>query len=159
MRHGYGNGQGRGRQWGRQLENHGIRPTAARELVFSVMRETREHLSADDVFQEVRRIEPGIGLTTVYRSLELLYQNGLVKKYDFGDGRAVFELNDKYSGKGPHHHLICRKCGKIQDLTSCLSEERSFTDTMKICIESEYQFAAEETVIRVYGLCSDCRKE
>ncbi|MDC7220801.1 MAG: Fur family transcriptional regulator [Spirochaetales bacterium] len=160
---GYGNGQGRGRgrgrRWGQQLENHGIRPTAGRELVFSVMRETEAHLSADDVFQEVRKIEPGIGLTTVYRSLELLYQNGLVNKFDFGDGRAVFELSDRYSEKGPHQHLICRSCGKILDLTGFRAEEKSFAEGMKNHVDKEYGFAAEGMAIKIYGLCSDCRKE
>ncbi len=155
MGRGYGRGQGRGHGWGRQLENSGIRPTAARELVFSVMESTPEHLSAEEVLSEVRKAEPGIGLTTVYRSLELLHRNGLVRKFDFGDGRAVFELNDTLSGKGPHQHLLCRRCGRVQDLTGCLGE--TLPGSMKECIDREHQFTAEEAVIRIYGLCSDCR--
>jgi len=156
LRQGYGRGQGRGHRWGRQLESSGIRPTLARELVFSVMESSEGHLSVEEVLQEVRKSEEGIGLTTVYRSLELLHSNGLVKKLDFGDGRAVFELSDTLSGKGPHQHLICRSCGQVQDLTGSPVDKEDFVGSMKSFIREKYRFTTENMEIKVYGLCSEC---
>ena len=78
--------------------------TAPREAILSVLNKTSKHLSAEDVYMAVHKIYPTVGLTTVYRTLELLVHMGLVFKFDFGDGRARYELS-----KGPKGEKVQKK--------------------------------------------------
>jgi len=81
------------RWWDGRLRNHSCRITVPRQAILDVLSKESKHLSAEDVFMKVHKGYPGIGLTTVYRTLNLLTQIGLVLKFDFGDGRARYELS------------------------------------------------------------------
>ena len=154
MRHGHG----RGRRWGQQLECRGFRVTAARELILEILSDTDSHLSAEEIYFTAREENPSVGLTTVYRSLELLQQNGIVNKFDFGDGRAKFELTEEFSSKPHHHHLICRKCGKIVDYTDFNEDEKLYVDKAEDGLQSRYGFDIDSHIIRFYGTCPECKK-
>ena len=102
--------------WQGRFRGYGYRMTMPRQIIISVLNKTSKHLSAEEIYLAVHKIYPGIGLTTVYRTLELLVRIGLVFKVDFGDGRSHYELST-----GPkriqHHHLICIRCGRVIDYT------------------------------------------
>ena len=70
----------------------GYRITIPREAILEVLSSTTAHLSAEDIYLEIHKKYPNVGLTTVYRTLELLGQMGLVQKFDFGDKRGRYEL-------------------------------------------------------------------
>jgi len=100
-------GKGSEKWWHGEFKGCGYRITIPRQIILQVLNESKKHLSTEDIFLKVHHIYTAIGLTTVYRTLELLVNMGLVFKFDFGDGRARYEL--AYGTKEPshHHHLIC----------------------------------------------------
>ena len=78
--------------WGRRFRGCGYRMTVPRQAIMEVLSSTDKHLSAEDIYMKVHRTYPNVGLTTVYRTLELLTEMGLIVTFDFGDGRARYEL-------------------------------------------------------------------
>ncbi|MEA3328878.1 MAG: transcriptional repressor [Candidatus Omnitrophota bacterium] len=130
--------------------------TVPRQLILDVLSKTSKHLSAEDVYLAVHRIYPGVGLTTVYRTLELLVQMGLVFKFDFGDRRARYELSDGPKGERHHHHLVCRKCGRVVDYTEFINEEAELLDKTEKVLSQKYNFKITNHLIQFYGLCSEC---
>src|SRR5512143_3953550 len=93
----------------RYLAEKGLKSTRQREAVAEIFFSTTGHISAEDLYLKVAKTHPGIGLTTVYRTLKLLTEAGLAKERRFGE-QGVFEKEDN----GRHHdHLICTRCGKI----------------------------------------------
>ena len=110
------------KRWRESLEGKGYRLTASREVVINALRKTEEHLCAEDIYMEAHKSHPAIGLTTIYRTLELLTQMGITVKFDFGDGRARYELMDHFSRKAHHHHLICTSCKTIIDYDDFINE-------------------------------------
>ena len=90
-------------KWGHSLRNHGFRSTITREIILETLESTTEHLSPEDIYNKVKITCPTIGLATVYRTLEILIELGLVHKLDFGEGRKRYELSEKISSKTHHH--------------------------------------------------------
>jgi len=133
----------------------GFRWTFPRQVILDVLTKEKKHLSAEDIFLKVHKRYPGIGLTTVYRTLELLFNMGLVRKYEFGDGRARFELSQG-PGIEHHHHLICRKCGKIIDYKDFVEDEQKLIKDLEERLSKKHNFKIETHQIHFYGLCSNC---
>ena len=92
--------------WHKRFNRRGLRFTVPREAVIQALSTSGEHLSAEDIYMAVHEKYPAIGLTTIYRTLDILIRMGVVLKFDFGDGRARYELTEAYSEKKHHHHLI-----------------------------------------------------
>ncbi len=143
--------------WHRRFRGCGYRLTVPRKAIMDVLQKTKEHLSAEDIFLEVHKIHPQVGLTTVYRTLELLTQMDLIFKFDFGDGRARYELT-----KGPeeehHHHLICTNCNRVINYSDFMDEEVEFLKRAEKGLAKKYDFKIKNHIIRFYGLCDKCRK-
>ena len=86
-------GDGTGPMWWHgRFKGCGYRITIGREAILDVLTNAKKHLSAEDIHNKLHNKYPAIGLTTIYRTLDLLVNMGLVFKFDFGDGRARFEL-------------------------------------------------------------------
>ena len=93
------------------LRKAGLKATLPRLKILEVLQSNREdHLSAEDVYRRLMAEEEDIGLATIYRVLSQFEDAGLVIRHHFEDGHALFELE-----QGPHDHLICVKCGKIEE--------------------------------------------
>jgi Fur family ferric uptake transcriptional regulator len=133
----------------------GYRMTAGREAVIKVLQETQEHLSADEIFAKARAINPDIGLTTIYRTLEKLSMMGEVHKLDSGDKRGRFELAN--SGKGHHHHLVCSKCNRVIDYDDFIEDEVKLLKEMEKKLSKKYDFAITDHLIQFYGVCDKCK--
>jgi Fur family ferric uptake transcriptional regulator len=101
---------------------------------------------------------PAIGLTTVYRTLDLLVQVGVVFKFDFGDGRARYELLDHFSKKAHHHHLICTSCKTIIDYDDFVHEELDLIQKTENALSERHNFQISGHMMQFYGLCDECRK-
>ena len=90
--------------------------TPQRQIVLQIFLDhPGEHLSAEDVHDLLRDKRAEIGLATVYRTLELLSDLGILQKMEFGDGCSRYEVNDTDPTRHHHHHLICTKCGKVEE--------------------------------------------
>lgn len=144
--------------WDRKFKESHHRLTKPRKAILDVLNKTGDHLSAEEVYQKVYDIYPAIGLTTVYRTLELLVQIGLVLKFDFGDGRARYELNVGLDvKKGHHHHLICTNCHRIIDYTEFIDDEVELLKKTEKGLSRKYNFEIHNHIIAFYGLCDRCR--
>lgn len=94
------------------LKKEGLRFTAQRQLVFDEVCRNVDHRDADDIFLSLRKRNKPVSRATVYRTVEVLVKNKLLKKLDVGDGRARFERVDAAEH---HDHIICVECGKIEE--------------------------------------------
>jgi len=131
--------------------------TRPREAILDVLGKTKDHLSAEEIYLSVHKFYPNIGLTTVYRNLELLVEMGMVMKFDFGQGKAKYELTDQYSGKGHHHHLVCLKCFRVIDYNEFMEDELQFLKNAQQGLSKKYDFEITGHLIQFQGYCSQCK--
>ena len=142
-----------------RFKGFGYRMTRPREAILEVLGKTEEHLSAEDIYMTVHKFYPNIGLTTVYRNLELLVAMGMVDKFDFGHGRAKYELSEQYSKKGHHHHLVCTKCFCVIDYFDFMKDEVKFLRNIEDGLSRRHRFKINNHIIQFYGLCEKCKKK
>lgn len=132
------------------LAKHDLRDTPQREMVLDAFLKLEEHISAEQLYDIVKKQDPSIGQATVYRVLKLLTEAELAREIDFGDGLIRYE--HKYNH--PHHdHLVCRGCVKMLEVVDPLIEE-----LQKRVAESR-GFELTDHEMYLYGLCEDCRKK
>jgi Fe2+ or Zn2+ uptake regulation protein len=91
------------------LRADGMRVTRQRQMILEVLEESQGHLDAGAIYEKVRAVDPSIGLATVYRTLALLKEMGLVQEHRLGEEHGHFEtLKDE-----PHYHFTCNECGQV----------------------------------------------
>ena len=144
--------------WGRRFRGLGYRITMPRQAILQILSSTSKHLSAEEIYLAVHKIYTGIGLTTVYRTLDLLEQLGLIHKFDFGDGRSRYELVAGKNKIQHHHHLICTGCGKVIDYSDFVDEEIKLVKQVEETLSKRHNFKINHHKIHFYGLCNKCRK-
>ncbi|MCK4338296.1 MAG: transcriptional repressor [Candidatus Aminicenantes bacterium] len=144
--------------WHGRFRGCGYRITMPRQAILGVLSGTKEHLSAEDIYLRVHKIYPSSGLTTVYRTLELLTEMGLVVKFDFGDGRGRYELSQEHNRKQHHHHLVCRKCKRVIDYSDFIQDELELLRKTTEGLSRKYGFKIEDHEIVFKGLCEKCKK-
>jgi len=143
--------------WQGQLRGCGLRVTLGRKAILDVLTRAEKHLSAEDIYMRVHPLCPSVGLTTVYRTLEVLVNMGLVNKMVFGDGRAWYELAAGPRKERHHHHLICTKCKRVIDYTDFIDEELEFLKKAEKGLSKKYHFDITNHEIQFNGLCEKCR--
>lgn len=134
----------------------GLRMTAPREAIYQALAEMPGHPSADEVFLKVRAGRPGIGLATVYRNLDLLRNGGHIRLVDVGDGKARYELNHAAGGEGHHHHLICRRCGRVMDYRGFEREDLKLIGKIQGHLAKKYGFVVSDHQLDFWGECQKC---
>ena len=144
--------------WQRGLRGRGHRLTVPRRAILEVLSNSEDHLSVEDIYITVHGKYPAIGLTTVYRTLDLLVQTGVVFKFDFGDGRARYELAEGPKGARHHHHLVCTKCGRVIDYTDFIDDEIELLSRTEKGLSKKFNFQITNHLIQFYGLCDVCRQ-
>jgi Fur family ferric uptake transcriptional regulator len=144
------------RKWRHRQQRQFERWTAPREAILDLMSRTSKHLSAKDIYAALYRMYPGIGLTTVYRTLDLLVRMGLINKFTFGDGPSRYEYMSE-DKKGHHHHVVCSKCGKIIDYSDFLDDELELVNKTEKHLSEKYNFKVFGHSIEFYGLCEKCQ--
>jgi Fur family ferric uptake transcriptional regulator len=144
-------------QWQRRFRSRCSRWTVPREVILDLLSRTTKHLSAKEIYAAVYSLYPGIGLTTIYRTLELLGRLGLVHKISSGDGQSRYELK-RGNSQGHHRHLICTRCGKIIDSRDFLEEELELVKKTGETLARKHNFLIRDHNIEFLGLCENCRK-
>jgi Fe2+ or Zn2+ uptake regulation protein len=127
------------------LRERGQRVTPQRLAIARVVAELDRHVTAELVFAEVSRRMPGVSLPTVYATLELLEQLGLVRRVSVGAGSAVYDGRVE-----EHHHLVCRVCGEIADI------EAPVDRAGLLAAAHASGFAPDYSEVVVRGLCANC---
>ena len=89
-----------------RLQELGYRMTPQRMMVVAAIDKSDDHISAEEIYSQIRAVYPQVNISTVYRTLELLKGLGLVMEIDLGEGRVRYHSADK----GHHHHLVCKDC-------------------------------------------------
>ena len=125
----------------------GYRLTPQRIMVVDALHSVETHISAEEIFDKLKEKYPYANISTVYRTLELLKELGLVSEIEVGDGIARYHAKEH----GHHHHLVCNKCGKIFDLAE--SELVPLAQTLK----KAHGFKADINHLAIFGLCAKCQ--
>jgi len=123
----------------------GAKLTHQRSEIFREVARTGDHPDAETVFQRVRARIPAVSLDTIYRTLWLLVDLGLIQTLGPGRDRTRFDAN-----LDPHHHFVCVKCGVTKDFYSPALDKLALPESLKDIGR------AEVTHVEVRGLCSDC---
>jgi Fur family ferric uptake transcriptional regulator len=132
-----------------KLSELGYRMTPQRMMILNAVHNATDHISAEEIYSQVRPIYSHLNLSTVYRTLELLKNLKLVTESDFGDGKVRYHSAEK----GRHHHLVCQKCGDVVDVDE--SVFTSLTDKLS----GDYNFTADLRHLTIFGQCSKCSKD
>jgi Fur family ferric uptake transcriptional regulator len=111
----------------------------------------KQHFSVEELYQGVKEINPEVGMSTIYRTVQILEEMELITKRNFDDGFARYELCEM-DEKHWHHHLICLKCGKVIEM------QDEYLETFEKEIEEKKGFIIMNHELIVYGYCSDCYK-
>lgn len=133
-------------QW---IKEQGLKSTAQRDDIAQVFFNSDRHISVEELYSEVRQINPRVGYATVYRTLKLLKECGLAAERHFADGQARFE---KVEEEHHHDHIICERCGRIVEFVhneiEALQEE----------VAHRFGFVATNHKMEIYGICQECRE-
>ena len=130
-----------------KLSRQGYRLTPQRMMILEAVEAADDHISAEEIYVQVCARYPHLNISTVYRTLELLKELGLVTETDLGDGRVRYHS----IRKGHHHHLVCHKCGQIIDL------DESVLSPLKDVLSQDYKFNADLRHMAIFGYCENCR--
>ena len=129
------------------LKKHGYKITGPRLAVLSFLLETSEHPDIQDIYARVIKIYPGIGIATVYRTLELFTKLRIADVLELADGKQRYEIslpNDH------HHHLVCTECRKVVEFGNC-----NFVKMVEH-IEDSTRFKIHSHTTIAYGICPQC---
>ncbi|NJD03983.1 MAG: transcriptional repressor [Ruminiclostridium sp.] len=133
------------------LQNSGCKITGPRKAVLQILEKYPDnHLSIDEIYEAVKKSYPKMGLATVYRTLALLENIGIVCKLDLDDGFSRYELYNP-NETHRHHHLICSSCGSVSEV------EEDLLDTLEKQILQKNKFLVKDHRVKFYGICEKCR--
>ena len=130
------------------LRRVGRRVTPQRVLILETMREAGGHLDADNIYRLARPKMPHLSLSTVYRTLTMLKEAGLVEELHLGEEHHHYEIK----GEG-HHHLICRGCGEVVEF------ECPFSEQLLRELGEEHDFEITRICLDLIGYCAACWKK
>jgi Fur family ferric uptake transcriptional regulator len=129
------------------LKERGIRVTPQRAIILQTISSLPGHVTAEDIFTEVQKVNEYISLATVYRTLDMLKDLGLVAESHMGTTTTHYALKTH----GDHHHAVCRICNQSIDLPP------DFFDAVADRLHDEYNFVADVNHIVVLGWCQTCQ--
>jgi Fur family transcriptional regulator, ferric uptake regulator len=136
----------------------GLRLTAPRKAVINILSKDINHPTVEEIYLQVHKKYPSIGMMTVYRTLDLLVEWRIVHKFDFSEGKARYELIDHPEGLGHHHHLICQECKKIINYTDFIDEEYMLIQKLEKRFARKHKFHINNHIIEFYGVCNNCKE-
>jgi Fur family ferric uptake transcriptional regulator len=134
----------------RYLREHHQPITRQRDLVARVVFLSQDHLSVEGIRRELRQQGARVGLATVYRTLDLLVESGLVRAHEFGEG---FKRYEPMASHAHHEHLICERCGRVLEF----AHER--LERMLPVLADEHGFQHRRHRLEIYGICRTCRQQ
>lgn len=131
-----------------KLKRAGYKLTAPRRIVVQVLENEGEHLSSKEVLELGRQTYPTLSRATVYRTLELLTELGLVRPILLGDTSQRYVASE-----GGHHHLVCSDCGAVLDFDRC------GVDRLADSLAEQYGFRIRSHLLEFYGTCQECQAQ
>jgi Fur family ferric uptake transcriptional regulator len=132
-----------------RLRSKSRKVTGPREAILKVLREQKHPMSNKEIFGALPKGD--CDLATIYRSMHLLEDMGMVKRFDFGDGIARFELLGE-DDDGHHHHLVCTRCAGVVEIGECS------VDSLDERIAANNGFKAVTHRLEFFGICPNCQE-
>lgn len=131
------------------LTKQGCKNTKSRKAVIDILNKTEAPISAEEIYLGIKTLGSSANLSTVYRTLELMEEKGLVGKTMMNDGRARYEL----TGDGHRHHLICTNCHRMVPIDICP------LNTLEKDVSQKTNFDITGHKLELYGVCPECKKD
>ncbi|HEY41612.1 MAG TPA: transcriptional repressor [Dehalococcoidia bacterium] len=135
------------------LRRHGYKLTPQRRVVIHTLTSSPDHLTPAEIFEKVSKNHSGIGLVTIYRTLKLLVELGLICELHTGDNCPSYTAGTPRH----HHHLICSGCGKVVDFAGANIIENSLS-TLEARLSHESGFRIDDHLLEFTGLCQVCQE-
>jgi Fur family ferric uptake transcriptional regulator len=129
-----------------QLHSHGYRLTPQRQLILDAVRRAGNHITPDEVYEAVHRRNPAISRATIYRTLGFLCEMRLIHAL-YWSGQMYYEI----VADQPHHHLVCRVCGGMEEC------EHDLLQVLFEAVEKKHRFTIDMDHVALFGLCQRCR--
>ena len=123
-----------------------------RSSVDTIIKNEGKHLTAEEIYDEVKRDCPEIGLATVYRTILLLEELNVISRLDLNDGCSRYEIVHS-DETHRHHHLVCNICHKVLEVQDDLLEE------LESDIENDYKCKILDHSVKFYGICDECQSK
>jgi Fur family transcriptional regulator, ferric uptake regulator len=133
-----------------RLKEHGLKATSQRDDIARVFLNAGRHISVEELYGEVKKVNPRVGYATVYRTLRLLKECGLAVERHFNDGEARYETAE--GEKHAHDHFICERCSRIIEFSSFE------IDALDQRIAKKLGAVITRHRLELYGICRQCRE-
>jgi Fur family ferric uptake transcriptional regulator len=130
------------------LERRGLKYSRQRERIAEIFFGMSGHVSVDELVLRVRREDRRVSVATVYRTMKLLAEGGLVVARNFGDGQTRYEVS---AGRAHHDHLVCVTCGAIEEFAE------PDIEALQAEVARRHGFEATHHRLELYGRCRRCR--
>jgi Fur family peroxide stress response transcriptional regulator len=128
-----------------EIKSFPMRSTKQRSMILEVLKGTKTHPTAGWVYEQVKEHYSNISLGTIYRNLNLLKDNGIIKELKFGKNTARYDANSEH-----HHHIFCLECGKLEDVKCTVHPDLTKT------VEEENGYKIVTHQLEFSGICPDC---
>ena len=135
------------REWDEQLRARGYRVTPQRQLVLEAVARL-DHATPEEIGAQVQQIARGVNISTIYRTLELLEQVGMVTHTHLGHGAPIYHL----ASHADHVHLVCGDCGRVTEIGP------DAIRPLITALDERHGFETDVGHLTVFGLCQDCRR-
>jgi len=129
------------------LRKKGYRITPQREMIIRTVAHSPRHITAEEIAEQLQEHTQAINIATIYRTLDLLWQEGFACRNDLSEGKTVYATFQH----GPHIHLVCRKCDQVIDA------DIKLLNTLGKDLLQSYQFRPDLDHFSIFGVCDRCQ--
>lgn len=133
------------------IATKGLRRTRQRDVIIEAAFNTTDHFTADELWERARKIDPTASRATLYRTLSLLVESGLLKEIDLGRDQTYYDPN--FVDHPHHNHLICLDCQKVVEF------EDVHMSLLEDCITRRLGFRPETSSVRIEASCDELRSK
>jgi Fur family ferric uptake transcriptional regulator len=131
-----------------RLRQKGHRITPQREMILEALLASSAHITAEEILAAVQTHTQAINIATVYRTIDLLFKEGIITRVDLGGERIAYTT----VRHGTHVHLVCRRCGRV------IEADHAVLGMLGVQVRQRYGFAVDLEHIALFGLCRDCQQ-
>jgi len=138
------------REYASIFAENDVKMTRQRKVIIGVLAAAGVHLSHDGIWRRAKAIDPTVGQTTVYRTLDILRRLGIAASIDLADGREHFCL---CRSGNHHHHVVCTECGRTADFDECA------LPPVLAAVEKRTRFTVRDHRLTLFGVCENCKEK
>lgn len=129
------------------LRDSGYRITPQRELIIRAISENDQHMPAEEIFSKIQKQTKAINIATIYRTLDMLWEEGFVHRNDLNEGKMSYAVVKH----GPHVHLVCRHCKRVIDI------DLDILKPLRETLLQNHNFNADLEHLSLFGICQECK--